>query len=191
MKPFTIQIGAYLLGLLAFGGTANAATIFSSGYSNTFSVQPIAADWSTLSIAGGAGDSATSAQVGTNIAVLTAGAITNQLAVSNASPPLAVARAVFVTNGYVQTRPTGNRITVLMASFVNGTGSNVGALNINYDLTLVAGIAEELPGHRVYYSFSGGTNSWIAVNALSGADTNLSVNSMSARLDLGVWPTNA
>src|SRR6185436_1613774 len=107
------------------------ATILSGGYTNNFAVQPLAADWSTIAIAGVASDTTTSAQVGTNIAVLTAGAITNQLAASNASPPVAVTRAVWVTNGYVQTRPTGNRITVLMASFVNGTGSNVGTLNIS------------------------------------------------------------
>jgi hypothetical protein len=194
MKPFTIHIGACLLGLLAFGGTATGASIPSNGYTNDFSVQPVAADWSTVSIAGAAGganDSTNPTQVGTNIAALTMAGITNQLAASNASPPVATARAVWVTNGYVQTRPTGNRITVLMATLINGTGTNVSALNLSYQLTLVSQVAEEVPGHRVYYSLSGATNSWVAVNALSGADTNLSVNSMSASLPLGAWATNA
>src|SRR5688572_3788133 len=125
MKPFTILLGACAVGLLAFSEPAFSATVLPNGYTNNFSTQPSAADWSTLSIAGaagGAGDSTTAAQVNTNVAALAATSITLPLPSDSGNPPASLATAVWATNGYVQTRPAGNRITVLMAALKNGTG---------------------------------------------------------------------
>ena len=163
-----------------------AASVGPSGYTNAFTTQPVVADWSTVTFAGAAADATTAAQIDTNVATLAAGAITNQLNASNASPPNATATAVWCTNGYVQTRPTGVRLSVLMATLVNNTGTNANTLHVSYNYVTnrAALVAEEVQGLRVYYSLTGATNTWMPIAALSQTDQ----GTLNADVTLGsVW----
>ena len=151
---------------------AQGALVGPAGLTNHFGAVPAAADWSTRSIAGGAGgvnDSTNPFQVATNIAALAASSITVPLAAVAAVLPITNAFAVWSTSGFLQTRATGNRITVLMASLFNSTGSNVAAVHISYLFTTNALVAEEVPGQRAYFSFSGAPNSWTAIANFSSA----------------------
>src|SRR5438093_2692758 len=119
-----------------------AASVGPSGYSTDFSTRPVVADWSTRSITGGAGgaaDSTNAFMVDTNVAAIAASAVTNQvLNFDPTNPPAANALASWTSAGgaYLMTRPTGVRMTLLMATLVNNTGSNVDTINISYTLTM-------------------------------------------------------
>ena len=155
---------------------SRGAAVGPSGYSEDFTLRPVPADWSTRSISGGAGgavDSITSLQVDTNIAVIAASSITNQVvSFDPTNPPAASALASWTSGGggYLQTRPTGNRISLLLARLVNNTGSNVDTISIHYRLTLAEAATEQIRGQRVYYSFTGSPGSWanLAAPAASG-----------------------
>ena len=162
----TAVLASFLLGGLV---PAHGALVGPAGLTNHFGTVPAAADWSTLSIAGVAGDAGTAFQVDTNIAALSVNSITGQLATMAAVLPVAAPLAVWGTNGFLQTRATGNRITVLMASLLNNTGSNVAAIHLSYLFTTNALVTEEIQGQRVYYSFSGATNSWTVIASFSSA----------------------
>jgi len=151
---------------------AHGALVGPAGLTNHFGTVPAAADWSTLSIAGGTGgvnDSTNAFQVDTNIAALAASSITAGLTSAPVTPPAENAFAVWSTNGFLQTRPTFNRITVLLASLFNNTGSNVTAVHLSYLFTTNAPITETVPGQRAYFSFSGAANSWTAIASFSSA----------------------
>ena len=144
---------------------AQAAVVGPAGYTADFSTLPVPADWATRSITGGANgaaDSTNVTQVGTNVAAIAASSITT--AVNNSSPtnPPAAALASWTSAGtaFLATRPTGVRLTLLMATLVNNTGSNVDTVNISYNLTIVSNVTEEVTGHLVYYSFTGAAGSW-------------------------------
>ena len=135
-----------------------------------FSTLPAATNWSTYAIAGAAATLTTSAQLDTAVQALTASLITTPLGSTNVNPPVAAGTAFWSsTGGYVQTRPTGNNGIALMCTLINGSGSAVLAVNIAYDYALVAtnGVAEEIPGHLVYYSLTGLANSWVQIPAFS------------------------
>ncbi len=140
----------------------------------TFATAPPAADWSTASIAGASGNYTTVAQVDAGVQTLAATAITNSLVA--ATVPAANALAIYSgtgATGLIYTAPTGNNATVLMATLQNDYGSAATSINITYDFTRTGtAVAEEVIGHRVYYSLTGLINSWTAIPALSGISTN-------------------
>ena len=153
---------------------AQAAVVGPAGYTADFSTLPVPADWATRSITGGANgaaDSTNVTQVGTNVAAIAASSITT--AVNNSSPtnPPAAALASWTSAGtaFLATRPTGVRLTLLMATLVNNTGSNVDTVNISYNLTIVSNVTEEVTGHLVYYSFTGAAGSWVSLVAAAAS----------------------
>jgi hypothetical protein len=154
--------------LLLFVSRASAAMVGGLGYTNSFNTQPPAADWATASIAGAGGDNyVVDTDVNANI---TATAVTVQAMSASGNPPTQSALAVWSSNGYLQTRPTANRYTALMAKFVNNTGTNWTEITVSYLFTIAgsAGVPEESDkGTRVYYSLSGLANSWINIPALN------------------------
>jgi hypothetical protein len=155
--------------LLFLSGNARAASLGPAGYTNAFGTQPAAADWATLSVAGVSSDNYnTDTEVNAGI---TAGGVTAQTTSSTGNPPLALGTATWSSSGfYLQTRPTGNRYTVLMGKFVNNTGTNATQITLTYDLTIAgaAGAIEEAgKGTRAYYSLSGLANSWVNLPSLN------------------------
>ena len=89
---------------------------------------------------------------------------------SGANPPGRLATAQWTPGGtaYLATRPTGNGATVLLATLVNNTGTNGNMLHLNYQFIVGASSTEEVPGQRLYYSFSSASNAWTALPAVSG-----------------------
>ena len=165
----TIITLATLAGLTASGW---AAIPVPSG-TLTFDTVPAATDWSTRSMGGAAGAFATTNTPSTipamdaavNGSTNAASTITAAVTTSAANPPGTLATAQWSSTGfYLQTDPTGNAATLLMATLTNTTGSAVSTLNITYNLaTGVAPTREELPGHRLYYNVSGAAGSWVPV----------------------------
>ena len=160
--------------LVILPGNAKAATVGPAGYTNAFSTQPPAADWATLSAAGGSGDNYNpDSTVNSSI---TASGVTSQLTASSGNPPAASGTAVWSSSGlYLQTRPTGNRYTVLMGKFVNNTGTNATQIRLSYGLT-IAGLVE-VPeesgrGTRAYISLTGLANSWVNLPTFNTIATN-------------------
>src|SRR6266478_3052775 len=163
---------------------APAASVGPAGYFTDFSTRPAVTDWSTRSIAGGASgvnDSTNSSMVDTNVAGIAANSITNQVVdLSPLDPAGTNALATWTSAGtaYLQTRPVGVKATLLMATLVNNTGSNVAAVNIHYTFTVATTNTEEVPGQRLYYSFTGAAGSWMSLAApnISGP-VNAGINS--------------
>src|SRR6185436_13225245 len=102
---------------------ASAAVVGPAGYTNQFGTRPPAQDWATLSITGAPTDTYNPDAV-VNASVSAIG-VAAQTVSDGGNPPVANASAVWSSAGlYLQTRPTGNRASVLMGKFVNNTGTN-------------------------------------------------------------------
>lgn len=163
---------------LLLAGHAIAASVPPSGYTNDFSAQPLAADWATASFGTQAGEVYTpDTDVNANI---TANGITTQTTPNTGNPPMQLATATWSSTGfYLQTRPTGNRYTVLMGKFTNATGTNATQVAISYTFTVPASGATEDIGNRAYYSVTGLAGSWTniaALNSLASTVTSLTLN---------------
>ncbi len=137
-----------------------------------FDNQPLASDWSTLSVPGGSGDIAAAPQMDTEVQLLDASDINISLPTAAGSPPgaLQLARWDGITENIV-TRPTNNRMTILMARLRNNSGVAKSSLRISYDLGIVMPVLENIPGHLVYFSLTGAANSWQPIAGLSGDGT--------------------
>lgn len=169
-------------------GVAGAASVGPAGYTNSFNIQPPAADWATLSIAGGGGDTY---DMDAEVAAIAAGGVTGSTIVDGGNPPGANGLAAWSSAGlYLQTRPTFNRLTVLTGKFLNNTGSNVTRVAVSYLNTIVSTGTAEDPGKgtRLYYSLTGLAGSWINLPALSTtASANVS-SSTGTNITLN-WPS--
>lgn len=147
---------------------ALAASVGPTGYTNSFTTQPVAADWSTFTITGAAADIGTPAQLDAAVELVPASSITTALTSDTANPPAAGAVAVWSsTGGYVQTRPTSVGAILMMCTLVNNIGTTAGSVTLSYDFAQVAPLLEEIDGHRVYYSLTGAAGSWTNIPALS------------------------
>lgn len=154
-------------------GPVMAAIPMAPGYANDFTTAPPSpADFSTLSIGSAAGDIGNDAQMDAAVQALTAASISTALGTSSTYPPSTDAFARHNTNAsglFLQTRPTGNGATLLMAAVTNNSTGPVGSLTISYNLgrlDLATGPAirvEQIDGHRFYYSTTGAAGSWNAL----------------------------
>ncbi|MEY2409392.1 MAG: hypothetical protein QOF48_2062 [Verrucomicrobiota bacterium] len=167
---------------------ARAASVGAGGYTNDFSVQPTAADWSSFSIAGAAADGTTAAYIDGQVQTISAGSIVSQT-VSDPTLPAAFNTLATWSSGafYVQTRPTGNRATLLMCTLVNNLGVAANAVTLSYDFTPAAPNGDEISGHNAYYSLSGAVNSWVPIPSFSFAT---SAGKLTANLTLN-WPSGS
>ena len=158
--------------LVCLAISAKAASVGPNGYTNSFSTRPAAADFSTYGgIPGASGDITTAAALDAYVQNVAASDINAQVTDSSpADPPAKLGPAQWTSggSGYLVTRPTGNRAAVLMASLVNNTGTNCNLLHFNYQLTVGYSVTEEVPGQRLYYSFSTASNTWTSLPAVSG-----------------------
>ena len=119
---------------------------------------------------------------------ITASGVTNRTVADTGNPPAANGNATWSSTGfYLQTRPTGNRYTVLLGKFTNDSGTNATEIGISYLFTIAAGGTGEDAGMgtRGYYSLTGQTNSWVNLPSLGTTDqvntntllsTNLTLN---------------
>ena len=173
LKGYLPAAGIYcwatvLVILICLATGAEASSVGPTGYTNAFIAVPSPADWSTANIAGASGDVTTDTALDAAVQLLAAGGITTQIATDTGNPPAATALATWSSTGqYLQTRPTGVKMAVLMATLVNSTGTNANAIDLKYDFTNATTVAEEIRGHRVYYSLSGAAGTWENIPALN------------------------
>ena len=176
---------AVLIAAASFTSVIHAASVGSGGYTNGFDVQPVAADWSTFSIGAGNGDYATAVALDAAATAVAASSINTALSSDAGDPPPLLGPAAWSSLGlYVQTRPTGNGATLLMCTLTNSLGVEAIAVNIGYDFAKPGAVAEEVEGHRAYYSLSGAANSWTVIPSFSSA----APGRLTATLSLA-WPT--
>jgi lysophospholipase L1-like esterase len=165
-------------------GTPNYASVGPAGYSNGFGAQPTT-DWATLNIAGGSTDNYNpDAEVNASVSV---SSVMAQTVFDAGNPPVANASATWSSTGrYLQTRPTGNRATVLMGKFVNHSGTNATQITLSYLFTIAAGGASEEDGRgtRFYFSLTGQANSWTNVPALNTSDSTDGSFALSASISM-------
>jgi Big-like domain-containing protein/calcineurin-like phosphoesterase family protein/purple acid phosphatase-like protein/immunoglobulin I-set domain protein len=183
-----MKTAALLLAAAAVSYSALAATVPPSGYNNDFGVQPPAEDWATTTIAGNAQDDyVVDTDVNANI---TAEGVTAQTTSNGAVPAQQMGPATWSSVGfYLQTRPTGNRYTVLMGKFVNDTGTNATEVRASYLFTIAAGgvVEEAGRGNRVYYSRTGLAGSWINVPAFNTTSSTEASTPVSTTIAVD-WP---
>jgi hypothetical protein len=178
--PRTTLVKSLFLALLALLASVfmarGAISIGPSGSGViSFTAAPAVADWSTRTLAGTDDSYANAAALdaAVNGPTNAANTISNPLIdFSPTNPPAQNALASWTSGGnmYVQTRPTGNGATELMATLQNNTGSNVTGLTITYTLGAAGTIrVEQVASHQVYYSLSGAAGSWTKIPTLSDA----------------------
>jgi hypothetical protein len=169
MKATYIKLALIpLAALLPVSALQAAVSITDPPVPDPFPGVPAVADWSTLSVAGAA--PADAAALDTAVIDGTDGlAVNGVLGSSTTVPPSTNAIARYnSTQGFLQTRPTGNAYTLLMATLVNNTGGDLNSVKIAYDYSKDTDTASEvIKGHRVYYSTTGTTGSWILIPELS------------------------
>ena len=178
-----------LLGLLVSSKAGAAISVGPTGSAKwTFDSPPAATEWSTLSVGTGSGTITNAAQLDAAVQLLSAAGITAALPASAIYPPVETALAQWNSNRQlVQTRPSGNSFTVLMATLRNDSGQSRPLLTVVYDLGAVTNSLtgpEPVPGHRVYFSRTGAAGSWQFIPELSLATPGVAVTS----LNLGNWP---
>ena len=170
-----------------------AVSIVGGGTLVTFDTLPAAADWSTASFAGAAGDITTAAALDAGVALLLSSGITSQLGNPGVSPPAAAGLGQFNSIALnIQTRPTGVKFNEVMATLQNNTGSAVSSLAISYNFGVNAPLAESagLWGHRVYFSLTGAASSWTNIAAFNLAD-NAPAAVLNGSISLGNWANGA
>jgi hypothetical protein len=159
---------------------------------NAFAAHPTATEWSSLSVGtDNAAAYTTAPALSTRVIAATdATAITNALGSSGTQPPSSdsLARRNTATNGlYLQSRPTGNEYTLLMASLKNDSGAAIAALRVSYTfgtaMATDATITEEIPGLLGFFSLTGTPGSWQPIPELSRSTP----GEVTATLNLGSW----
>src|SRR5580765_3447570 len=170
MKKTEFAYFAFLIvvAICCFASGGHAASVGPSGYTNDFSTQPIAADWSTYAPPGGNTTYGSAGDIDAAMATLDVSTIIQDLTVDAVNPPAATGNATWCSSGFfVQTRPTSVAGTMMMCTLVNNIGGAASSVTISYDFAKVAVLAEEIDGHRVYYSLSGQPGSWALIAAFS------------------------
>ena len=153
---------------------AQAASVGPAGYTNNFSVQPNATDFATANIGGGSGDVTGATTLDAAVAALTAAGINTQLPLVAGAPPAAGASGFFNdTDKNLQTRPTGVKMHVILATLTNNAGGNASSVSVIFDLLQSTIVGEEVSGVRVYYSLTGLASSWSNVAGLNAAAAGL------------------
>ena len=173
---------------LAIGGTAQAASLTSTGYSQNFDGMgtgtTLPTDWTAWSITTGAnghtqwetsipaGDVGGGTQM-TSVTAMTDTAIVNSTKSATSVYNMADA-TVGTSNRALSTSSTGNDGIALQLNLTNNTGSAINSLNISYNIkkytdgalqsSLTSGLPnnEELPGYQLFYSINGGAYTNVA-----------------------------
>jgi len=131
---------------------------------------PAVADWSTLSVAGTAPGDAAALDSAVNAAT-DSFAVNGTVGSSATNPPSTNGIARYNTTlGLLQTRPTGNAYTLLMATLVNNTGGDLNSVKIAYDYSKASAgntDPEVIKGLRAYFSVTGAPGSWTMIPELS------------------------
>ncbi len=154
----------------------------------TFDAQPGPPAWATRSISGSSGSIINAAALAASVQTNDELAISSPLAAASISPSLIDPLTIWNSSGSnLVTRPTGNAYTLLLARCVNDSGIALPEVELSYDFRVLYAGTEEVPGHLVYYSLTGATNSWINIPSLSGGSN----GARRVTLDIGNWAPSA
>jgi hypothetical protein len=154
----------------------------------TFDILPPASQWSTLSVAGANTDVESDAAIDSAMSGIAASSINSLLGTQAGS---GTAGNAYWRSGdqKLGTQPTGNKMTLLMATLQNKSGGTLDGLTASYTLglpTITPG--EAIKGHRLYWSKTGAAGSWTAVgDYLLTAPGATTVNATLASL---TWPND-
>jgi len=156
---------------LAAAGQANAALVINTANTpvtiDTSSAALAGNTWTTGSSAGAAADVSTDATVDTRVQTLTNATFATAL-ISRADYASSNALGFYnSTSTRIFTYPTGDALNGVLATVTNNTGQTITSATVNWGIfnpgTSSATQAEEIPGHRVYFSTTGAASSWTAV----------------------------
>lgn len=150
-----------------------------------FTITPAPASWATLDITtGSASTYETVATVDAAAQTFDQSTIGTQLPTTAANGTARLARHNTAA-GYLVTQPTGVPLGVLKATLRNTSGGNISAITVSYNyIVALAGVTDQVPGHRVFYSTTGLINSWTLIPGFSGLTASAAVN---AGINLGTW----
>ena len=157
---------------------------------NSFSVLPTALDgWTTASLSGGNSDVNTPSAVDAAIQTVAAAGVSGALTTDGFLPPTIFGQFRWNSAGlYIQSRPTGTKLNLLLATLRNTTGAGVASFDVSYTFGEASGVqAEEVPGFRVFYSVTGAANTWLPVPAL----TTGTPGALTATLTVTNWPAGS
>jgi hypothetical protein len=148
----------------------------SGSTTQTFATIPSPADWATGAagglIAGTNTDINSDATFDPKVQTVTvAVGVLDQTLVTNGAPGTNYQGQWNSASQSLQTAPTGNAATVILATLTNNAGGTATGLTINYDLAVANSAVppvEQVAGHRIYYSKTGAANSWTAVGDFGG-----------------------
>ena len=165
----------------------------------TFDTLPSVTEWATMSVPGANSDILTYPDADMDLAMsatppayviggaITAAQINFSLLTkaSSSKDTLAYWRSAQKS---LCTQPTDNSMTLLMGTFQNTSGGTVTDLAVSYTLALVgvSGVADEIKGHRIYYSKTGAAGSWMVV----GNQTTLNTRQVAFNLSSLAWENN-
>lgn len=186
------SVGVAVIMAMFLAGQADAAVVGPAGYTNAIgNTAPATSDFSTLSVGADlAGTYTTAAALDAAVSNNTSAAsITTALGTSGTVPPSA--NSIFRVNtglSVIQSRPTGNEYSLLLCTLVNNSGTNATNIFISYDYAPYAVLAEEISGHRVFFSMTGAAQSWTNIAELSGLTVS---NTVSVTVPVGVWPNGS
>ena len=189
MKNKLALFGASLPLLAALVGTASAAvSIPIGGTTVNFATVPSNADWSSVSVGGGAGDLTVLGSVPNGMDVATTGVsatlawpgtatnwTTNSITTMPAAQSLNAAMRYVTGSQTILTGPTGNRYSALVGRFQNNAGGTIESLSLAWTLgspfapggTGAVG-TDPIAGLHVYFSKTGATGSWTLFSAPHG-----------------------
>jgi len=144
------------LAIAGFSHSAIAAAVRTNGYSTSFTNLPAITDWSTSDIPGLALEVTTPEALDATVQLVAPAAINEPLVADPADPPLSRSVASWCSSGamYAQTFSAASRVTLLMCTLTNATGSNTAGVRLRYDHSKAGQPVEEVDGWRAYHRLS-------------------------------------
>ena len=146
---------------------------------------PPPTDWATLDITtGSASTYETPAAVDAAAQTFDQSTITTQLPTIGGIGTARLTRHS-TNNQYLFTQPTGVPLGVLKATLRNNSGAQISGITVSYNyIVALAGVTDQVPGHRAFYSTNGLPNTWQPLPAFSGLTASAFV---SAGIPLETW----
>jgi hypothetical protein len=172
-----------------FAAASHAAISVTGGGTGvlTFDTIPAVTEWSTLNVTGAGNTIQSVTAWDATVQPRAASEIATALGQSATTPPSGNGVARWNSNlQLLQTLPTGNAATLLMATLQNDLGSDATEITITYDMGVNNANSLELPGWRVFYNVGGAANNWQLIPELSDIHA---VGTVSATVALPTgWP---
>ena len=184
VSTFDRQVFSAIFAVTCFGVAQGAISVTSAGAVETFDSLPPSMNWSSGDgtpndlFEGGAGESgnekAQAYDEMTNWASIvdgvTAAQVNGALDETSDTPGNTNNLARWnSSNMGLQTRPTGNRATTLLATLVNDSGSSTSSVSISYDFVVEDNAGDEqVPGFQAFYSVAGDGSDWMAIPEFTG-----------------------